>query len=196
MRHRKPVLLALILLYVLILCAGCSTETQEFPSIPSATIEPTPVQSAEVRPVITKFAPYEGTTTFSIKVGSGIKFAQPMSPRGLSRKDFTIEISDKSVVSVTEGSLQDGKYTTILVFTVKGISPGQATVRLVASDGKTTSQTLTFKVSPADTSRVVYITPTGERYHFSAACAGKNAIATTLSRAKASGVEPCKKCAR
>ncbi|MCH5209529.1 MAG: hypothetical protein J1F01_01060 [Oscillospiraceae bacterium] len=42
----------------------------------------------------------------------------------------------------------------------------------------------------------VYITPTGVRYHYSASCAGKNARATTLSSAQASGYTPCKKCAR
>lgn len=42
----------------------------------------------------------------------------------------------------------------------------------------------------------VYITPSGSRYHYSASCAGKNARATSLSSAKASGYTPCKKCAR
>ena len=41
---------------------------------------------------------------------------------------------------------------------------------------------------------VVYITPTGKKYHYSKSCAGKNAIATTLSKAKQS-YGPCKKCA-
>ncbi len=39
----------------------------------------------------------------------------------------------------------------------------------------------------------VYVTPTGKRYHYSAACAGKNAIPTTLSEASAR-FTPCKKC--
>ena len=42
----------------------------------------------------------------------------------------------------------------------------------------------------------VYITPTGSKYHYSAGCAGKNAIATSLSSARSSGYAPCKKCAR
>lgn len=43
-------------------------------------------------------------------------------------------------------------------------------------------------------SQIVYITPTGKRYHFKASCAGKNAIKTTLEEAKATKT-PCKKCA-
>lgn len=42
----------------------------------------------------------------------------------------------------------------------------------------------------------VYVTPSGEKYHYSASCAGKNARATTLSAAQASGKGPCSKCAR
>lgn len=42
----------------------------------------------------------------------------------------------------------------------------------------------------------VYVTPSGKKYHYSASCAGKNARATTLSAAQASGKGPCAKCAR
>lgn len=42
----------------------------------------------------------------------------------------------------------------------------------------------------------VYVTPSGKKYHYSASCAGKNARATTLSAAQASGKGPCSKCAR
>ncbi len=41
----------------------------------------------------------------------------------------------------------------------------------------------------------VYITPTGKKYHYSQACAGKNAIETTLDSASAN-YDPCKKCAQ
>lgn len=45
-------------------------------------------------------------------------------------------------------------------------------------------------------SRTVYVAPTGKRYHFRKTCAGKNAKATTLKQAMASGRDACKKCAR
>lgn len=41
---------------------------------------------------------------------------------------------------------------------------------------------------------IVYITPTGKRYHYLKSCAGKNAIATTLADAQ-TRYTPCKKCA-
>lgn len=42
--------------------------------------------------------------------------------------------------------------------------------------------------------QLVYITPTGKRYHFSKSCAGENAIPTTLFDVS-SYYTPCKKCA-
>lgn len=42
--------------------------------------------------------------------------------------------------------------------------------------------------------KVVYITPSGQCYHYSKSCAGKNAIATTLDKCK--GKRPCKKCVK
>lgn len=42
--------------------------------------------------------------------------------------------------------------------------------------------------------KVVYITPSGQCYHYSKSCAGKNAIKTTLDKCK--GKRPCKKCVR
>lgn len=43
--------------------------------------------------------------------------------------------------------------------------------------------------------RVVYVTETGEKYHFSETCAGEYAIATTYLDATSAGYEPCGKCA-
>lgn len=44
-------------------------------------------------------------------------------------------------------------------------------------------------------SQMVYVTPTGKRYHYSASCAGKNATEATLQQAQNRGLTPCKKCA-
>ncbi len=41
---------------------------------------------------------------------------------------------------------------------------------------------------------IVYITPTGTRFHFSKRCAGENAILITVNEAKRKGYSGCKKC--
>jgi len=43
-------------------------------------------------------------------------------------------------------------------------------------------------------STTVYITPNGKRYHISEKCAGKNAIATNLEKAKDEEKTPCQRC--
>ncbi len=45
-------------------------------------------------------------------------------------------------------------------------------------------------------SKVVYKTPTGKRYHLDPDCGGKNSRETTLEKALAIGLTPCKKCAQ
>ncbi len=47
----------------------------------------------------------------------------------------------------------------------------------------------------ADDADIVYITPTGTKYHFRASCAGKSAIEKNLTEALADGYAPCKRCA-
>ena len=42
--------------------------------------------------------------------------------------------------------------------------------------------------------QVVYVTPTGEKYHFSKECAGENAQKTTYKDVLAYEYQPCGKC--
>lgn len=59
-----------------------------------------------------------------------------------------------------------------------------------------TSNTKSYSNNYSDySSNIVYITPTGKKYHYSQACAGKNAIETTLDSASIN-YDPCKKCAQ
>ena len=55
-------------------------------------------------------------------------------------------------------------------------------------------QPQTTPTQPEDTSRLVYITPTGKRYHYSKACAGKNATESTINKAEKKGLTGCKNC--
>ncbi|MBQ3562919.1 MAG: hypothetical protein IJA13_05170 [Clostridia bacterium] len=49
--------------------------------------------------------------------------------------------------------------------------------------------------SNKNNSNVVYRTPKGERYHYSATCGGENSYKVSLKDALKSGLTPCKKCA-
>ena len=60
-----------------------------------------------------------------------------------------------------------------------------------SSSSKSTSSS-----APVTNSQTVYVTPTGKRYHLISTCGGKNSTASTLNKAKARGLTPCKKCAQ
>lgn len=49
--------------------------------------------------------------------------------------------------------------------------------------------------APQQTSRTVYVTPTGKRYHYDNHCNDGTYIASTLDKAQSQGLTPCKKCA-
>ncbi len=55
--------------------------------------------------------------------------------------------------------------------------------------------TAPLEPAPVDPS-VVYITPSGTKYHYKQSCAGKNAIETTLEEATTAGKTACKTCVK
>ena len=60
----------------------------------------------------------------------------------------------------------------------------------------TAESSVTSSGESDDASSVVYITPTGKKYHFNSDCAGKNSVETTLSEALDKNLTPCKKCVK
>lgn len=139
---------------------------------------------------IGKFSPSYAT----YEVGDVLTFTVYMRPHDLTVDDFVIENSDDSVISITNIALSSEGERTVLTFDVTSISVGKASIKIKGADGKTESNALNLTINEKDTSSKVYVTPTGEKYHFSATCAGSNATATTENKAKQSGKERCKKC--
>lgn len=96
----------------------------------------------------------------------------PESEDGESR--FTLRITSRAV----------GESELIISADCKALSPGENRAEL------------SIRKLDAQASKLVYITPTGIRYHLSRACAGDGAIKTTLYDALAAGYDPCGSCAR
>ncbi len=63
-----------------------------------------------------------------------------------------------------------------------------------SSKSKSSTSKKKTSTKTSHTGSVVYITPTGSKYHYSASCAGSNAIETTLEDARRY-YDPCHKCA-
>lgn len=149
------------------------------------------IEQAPKIKTISKFS----TSYASDEVGDTRNVTVYMTPAGITKEDFNITNTDNSVVGISDVQVADDGDKTVLTFTTRALKAGNTKIAVVSSDGKIESNAISFTVKEKDTSRTVYITPYGEKYHFSSACAGENATATTLNKAKASGKGACGKCA-
>lgn len=149
------------------------------------------IEQAPKIKTISKFS----TSYASDEVGDTRNATVYMTPAGITKEDFNITNTDNSVVGISDVQVADDGDKTVLTFTTRALKAGNTKIAVVSSDGKIESNAISFTVKEKDTSRTVYITPYGEKYHFSSACAGENAMATTLNKAKASGKGACGKCA-
>lgn len=149
------------------------------------------IEQAPKIKTISKFS----TSYASDEVGDTRNVTVYMTPAGITKEDFNITNTDNSVVGISDVQVTDDGDKTVLTFTTRALKAGNTKIAVVSSDGKTESNAISFTVKEKDTSRTVYVTPYGEKYHFSSACAGENATATTLNKAKASGKDACGKCA-
>ena len=146
-------------------------------------------------------------STGMIKVSVG-KNSVP-SPESTTEAESTTETEstteDGTDTGTTEHTVGTTSYTTGTTDSNTNYSEGitnttgkaDNSVETTKQNEESTTKESTTQPTESQTStnsRIVYITPTGKRYHFKASCAGKNAIRTTLEKAKAT-TTPCKKCA-
>ena len=104
----------------------------------------------------------------------------------------TVTVSKNSTTSKTISKLKAKKKYYVRIRTYKIVNG----TKYYSSWSK--SKSVTTKASTSTSTKkgnTVYITPTGKKYHYSKACAGKNAKPISLSDAKKS-YDPCKKCAQ
>lgn len=106
-------------------------------------------------------------------------------------------VSDKIHVTVHESQKSDTVTTAVETTPVTDApSNSDASVSTDSQDAASSPQTETNSesvyISTPD-SKTVYVTPSGEKYHYSMSCAGKNAIEISLGEARLTH-EPCKKC--
>lgn len=102
--------------------------------------------------------------------------------------EFSSEEDNTGTLSDTQASLPHGSE--------EGVSDGFISNEVESDHSQTEgTQSVSDSVVLEPKEGVVYITPSGEKYHFSRSCAGKNAIETTLDAVQ--GIrEPCKKCVK
>ena len=123
------------------------------------------------------------------------------SPAGLTLDDFLIDYDD-TILSVDIGTLwsDENKNQSGCTITVSAINPGVSDVVVYSSydilskGDDAMGYVVPVKALDSREGSTVYITRSGEKYHFSADCAGPNAEATTLHEAELYEYEPCGNC--
>ena len=121
--------------------------------------------------------------------------------KGVTTDDL-FYVYDDQMVNVNEKDSTDNSGNHCVELYITGLAEGNTDFCIVVEEeydklGDNTP-VLPISVRKLDSTegRVVYYTPTGEKYHFSADCAGPNARKTTLHDVAALEVEPCGNCAQ
>ena len=185
-----------------------SENTQETEPVVS---EPTEPSSDEQNPYndpgkwsLSTMTDYAHISESTIYLGSneGVTISIEASTPGMNYDDFIV-IYDEALLRCEPLFINEnynGK--TIVKYKLWNTAPGRSEVLVVSGyeliDQGEDCSAYSLDVIGLDDKdgRIVYYTPTGEKYHFSSSCAGENAEGTTLWDAIQAGYEPCGKCAK
>ncbi|MDD6276570.1 MAG: hypothetical protein PUB20_07095 [Clostridia bacterium] len=119
---------------------------------------------------------------------SGVSYAFKIIPVSAGETDVYLKSKESGVcsskihITVTDGKISDKTSSENKTEQNSEISSTDATQSNIHSQEEKTQ------------TDIVYITPTGKKYHLSKSCAGKNAVAVKYNLA-VKEYEPCKKCA-
>lgn len=124
------------------------------------------------------------------------------SPAELNEEDIIFEYDEELVAATIEITSDESKNTTKYEYTISGLNAGTGDIFLLTAyddymqGGEAPYCDIPVKVLDSREGQAAYITPTGEKYHLSADCAGENAYRTTVYDAEAIEMKPCGKCAQ
>lgn len=141
------------------------------------------------------------TETSILGNGEGLSVEVVATPAGLAEDDFIFVSADEGLDYTLEEIRSDqSKNETIVRLRISSLSEGYHSFLIISSYDYATmgddcpAIPIDIHGLSSRDGRVVYVTPTGEKYHYSADCAGGGAIATTLYDVEALEYEPCGKC--
>lgn len=151
------------------------------------------------KPAITSIEASDTTTSWETEVGGVKKFTYYILPYEAEGNDIKIVSTNPDVAETKLLDLVGVTGKKVLTMSIITKAIGTTSVFVKSSDEAISSNEFKVTVTekkepPKDTSRTVYVTPTGSKYHYDPQCGGKNSTATTLNRAKSMGLSSCSKC--
>lgn len=128
--------------------------------------------------------------------GAGTATVYVQTTDGIIKSDeIQITVTGEEVTSKAPETTTKDETTTTQEITTNAPETTTAETTTVAettTERQTTTERETTTEKPAG--RTVYVTPSGERYHFTPDCGGKNSRATSIDNV--GGRTPCQKCAQ
>ena len=124
-----------------------------------------------------------------------------VEPSNVDAEDLELVVDDPTIVECSIHEVYNAAGKRLVKIAYRGLKVGSTNFYIKAKDTQVISEKITIIVEEkkenieVDNSRQVYITLTGDKYHYSKSCAGKNAGVSTLNKARNLGKEPCSKCA-
>ena len=131
----------------------------------------------------------------------GVTITVKVTDKSLSEDNLFL-VYDESVIAVDQSKKAGTNGYDYMEYYVTGKTAGSVEIYFVVTEeyeklGDNASvRVIPVRILDSSDGRVVYYTPTGEKYHLSAECAGPNASKTTLHDVAALEMEPCGKCAQ
>ncbi len=123
------------------------------------------------------------------------------SPAGLVEDDFIFYFEEGALSYTVDSIKNDSAHnSTEIKLTVRSLKEGYhefwilSTYDFLTLGEESPAIVLDIHGLNSRDGRVVYVTPTGDKYHFSPDCAGVNAFETTLYDVEALEYKPCGKC--
>lgn len=167
------------------------------------TIEQTAASKSKTeeqkKSLITSIDSSETVSSWETEVGGIKKISYFILPYEVEEDDIKIISTNPEVAETKFLDMVGVTGKKVLTMSIITKSIGDTSVYVKSSDDSISSKE--FKVTvkekqepPKDTSRTVYVTPSGNKYHYDPQCGGKNSTATTLNQAKRIGLSPCSKC--
>lgn len=125
---------------------------------------------------------------------------QYSTDKNFKKNNKSVTVSKNKTTSKTISKLKAKKKYYVRIRTYKTVKVNGKSTKIYSSWSKAKSvttkaqATTTKKTTVKKTSKTVYRTPSGKRYHYSSTCGGKNSYSVSLDTAVSSGLTPCSKC--
>lgn len=138
------------------------------------------------------------STNISVSIDDHDNLTFYLEPESLKEEDIEVVNSNESVALCLLQDVLSVPTGRIAIVSYRGLAEGTTDLYIKIKDSNIQSDTINISVSQkpieVDSSRVVYLNHSGNKYHYSSSCAGKSAYESTLNAALRLFKEPCSKC--